>query len=127
MKKRGVERRGRRGVILIIVTGMIFMLLAFVGLAFDVGYLQWSRRRAQTSADAAALSAAWALELGGSMTADGKAASGTNGYADGNGVTVTINNPPTSGSYAGVATAVEAIVSQDAPSYFMRVAGFNTL
>jgi len=34
---------------------MMFVLLAFVGLAFDVGYLQWQRRRAQSAADGAQL------------------------------------------------------------------------
>ncbi len=62
------------------------------------------------------------------MTTEGKAASAINGFTDGQpGVTVTINNPPSSGSYAGVANAVEAIVSQDAPAYFMRALGYNTL
>jgi hypothetical protein len=128
MKKRGVERSGRRGVVLLIVAGMMFVLFAFMGLALDVGYLQWSRRRAQTSADAAALAGAWALQLSGAMTTEGKAASAINGFTDGqSGVTVTINNPPSSGSYAADNTAVEAIVSQDAPSYFMRVLGYSTL
>ena len=49
MKKRGVERSGRRGVVLLIAAGMMFVLFAFMGLALDVGYLQWSRRRAQTA------------------------------------------------------------------------------
>jgi len=128
VKKREVERHGRRAVILVIAAGMMFVLLAFVGLAFDVGYLQWSRRRAQTSADAAALGGAWAVQLGGSMTTEAKAASATNGFTDGqSGVTVTINNPPLSGGFTGDPTAVEAIVSQDAPSYFMRILGYNTL
>src|SRR5258708_4681329 len=122
MKKREVEWGGRRGIILLVAAGMMFVLLAFVGLAFDVGYLQWSRRRAQTSADAAALGGAWALKLGGTMTTEGRAASANNGFTDGqSGVTVTLNNPPSSGGYAGDPTAVEAIVSQDAPSYFMRI------
>jgi hypothetical protein len=109
-------------------TGMIFVLLAFVGLAFDVGFVQWQRRRAQTAADAAAVAGAWAKQQGGSATTDGKAGSAMNGFADGSsGVTVTINNPPTGGSYTTDSSAVEAIVSQDAPSYFMRVLGFNIL
>src|SRR5260370_27992285 len=128
MKEAGIQRRDRRGVILIAVTGMLFVLLAFAGLAFDVGYMQWSRRRAQTAADAAAVSGAWAVQLGSPVTAQGKAASAVNGFTDGtSGVTVTINNPPSGGSYTGNSSAVEALVSQDPPSYFMRVLGYNTL
>src|SRR6266851_2189388 len=95
------DKNNKRGVVMLTAVGMMFVLLAFVGLAFDVGYLQWSRRRAQTSADAAALGGAWALQLGGAMTTEGKAASANNGFTDGqSGVTVTLNNPPTSGGYA---------------------------
>jgi Predicted membrane protein (DUF2134). len=128
VKQDGVQRRDRRGVVLIAVTGLIFVLLAFAGLGFDVGYMQWSRRRAQTAADAAAVSGAWAVQMGGAVTTEGKAASAVNGFTDGaSGVTVTIHNPPSSGSYTGNSTAVEALVSQDPPSYFMRVLGYNTL
>ena len=128
MKLDTLRRGGKRGVILLIASGLMFVLLAFVGLAFDVGYMQWLRRRAQTSADAAAMAGAWAVLEGGSMTTEGKAASSINGYTDGtSGITVTINSPPTLGSYTADPTAVEAIVSQDAPAFFMRVLGFNTL
>src|SRR6266404_873414 len=106
----------KRGVVILTAVGMMFVLLAFVGLAFDVGYMQWSRRRAQTAADAAALAAAWAVVQGDAVTTSGQNGSADNGYKDSvNGVTVTINKPPSSGSYASDATAVEAIVSQDAP------------
>src|SRR5262249_5628091 len=89
-----VDRHGRRGGILILAAGLMFVLLAFVGLAFDVGFLQWGRRRAQTAADAAAISGAWAIHNGGSATNDGKTASKVNGFEDGvDHVTVTINNP----------------------------------
>src|SRR5437899_401986 len=107
MRKHRMDRNGRRGVILIFTAGMMFVLLAFVGLAFDVGYLQWSRRRAQTAADAAALSGAWAIRTGGSAANDGKKASKVNGFEDGvTGVTVTINTPPSDGSYSSDGTAV---------------------
>src|ERR1043166_5147754 len=95
MNEQRLQRRGRRGSILLIAAGMMFMLLAFVGLAFDVGYVQWSRRRAQTAADAAALAGAWAVQLNRSYVADGKTSSKVNGFEDGqNGVTVQINKPP---------------------------------
>jgi hypothetical protein len=128
MNEHRVRRRGKRGVILLVVAGLMFVLLAFVGLAFDAGYLQWSRRRAQTAADAAALAGAWAVQIGGSVTAEGQNSSKVNGFEDGrNAVTVTINKPPTIGSYTSDPSAVEAIVSQDAPAFFMRILGFNTL
>ena len=118
----------KRGVVLLSAVGMMFVLLAFVGLAFDVGYMQWSRRRAQTAADAAAVAAAWAVVQGDAVTASGQNGSADNGFTDStNGVTVTINKPPSVGSYTSDATAVEAVVSQDTSAFFMRILGFNTL
>jgi len=128
MKSSRVVRRSERGVIILMATGIIFVLIAFLGLAFDVGFLQWQRRRAQTAADAAAMGGAWARALGGAVTAKGQASSAMNGFTDGaSGISVTINNPPTVGAYTGDATAVEAIVSQDAPSYFSRILNWNSL
>src|SRR5216117_2516868 len=111
-------QNGKRGFVLPTAVGMMFVLVAFVGLAFDVGYLQWSRRRAQTAADAAALAAAWAVVEGDPVTTSGQNGSADNGFTNStNGVTVTINKPPSSGSYTSDATAVEAVISQDAPSF----------
>src|SRR3954466_896325 len=105
-KHHRVERSGRRGSILLLASGMMFVLLAFVGLAFDVGYLQWSRRRAQTAADAAAAAAAWAVLQGDTVTTSGQNGSADNGFTNStNGVTVTINKPPSAGSYTADATA----------------------
>src|SRR5260370_7647345 len=121
-------KNNKRGVVLLTAVGMMFVLLAFVGLAFDVGYLQWSRRRAQTAADAAAVAGAWAVVQGDTVTTSGRNGSADNGFKDStNGVTVTINKPPTGGSYTSDTTAVEPVVSQDAPAFFMRILGFNTL
>src|SRR5436190_16343723 len=93
-------KNNKRGVVILTAVGMMFVLLAFVGLAFDVGYMQWSRRRAQTAADAAALAAAWTFSSGGAWTTDGKNASKVNGFEDTkNNVTVTLNKPPVSGNY----------------------------
>jgi hypothetical protein len=51
-----------------------------------------------------------------------------NGFTNGaDGITVTINNPPTQGAYTGDNTAVEAIVSQDAPSFFTRILSWDSL
>src|SRR3954469_11449528 len=110
-----LKASGEKGIILLAATAMIFVLLAFVGVALDIGYLQWSRRRAQTAADAAAVEGAWAAFQGDTMVTSGRRGGADNGFTNGtNGVTVTVSSPPTAGSYTGDATAVEATISQDA-------------
>src|SRR5262245_50359920 len=108
----------QRGVVLLMAAGVIFVLLAFLGLSFDVGYLDWQRRRAQTAADGAAMAGAWALQRGGDLVTKGREGAALNFFTNGtDGVTVDLHNPPLQGAYAGNNRYVEAVVSQDAPSF----------
>ncbi len=126
----GKHNRKDRGYILIVTALSAVALIAFVGLAADSGYLSWVRRRAQTAADAAAMSASLALKKGLSLSTaktDGQTVSGLNGFTNGsNNVTVTINNPPVYGSYAGNSLYAEAIVKQTVPNMFMMILGQNS-
>jgi hypothetical protein len=122
--------RRKNGYILVTSSLSILVLLGFVGLAVDVGYLQFEKRRLQAAADAAAQGAAF--QLAAHATADAtrteaKYDSAKNGFTDGaNGVTVTINLPPTSGNYTSGGYAAEAIVSQAIPTFFMRLFSLNS-
>src|SRR2546426_7648629 len=73
-------KNNKRGVVILTAVGMMFVLLAFVGLAFDVGYLQWSRRRAKTAADAAEVAAAWAVVQGDPVTPSGQSGFAAYGF-----------------------------------------------
>jgi hypothetical protein len=44
-----------------------------------------------------------------------------------NGVTVTVNNPPKSGTHTSSSSAVEVIVSQNVPTFFMKLFKLNTM
>jgi hypothetical protein len=58
--------------------------------------------------------------------ADQDAAS--NGFTNGiNGTTVTVNSPPLSGSYQGNTKAVEVIVNQNQPTFFLRAMGLSAV
>src|SRR3954468_8269548 len=93
------KRHAKRGVMLLTAAGLMFVLLAFVGLAFDVGYLQWQRRRAQNAADGGAMDGAWAKVNSQDVLVKGRDGSAKNLFTNGvNGVTVDINNPPLYGS-----------------------------
>jgi hypothetical protein len=109
---------------------MLVVLFAFLGLAMDVGYLQWTRRRLQIAADAAAVGGAQEVSRGSTstkITSSAKGDASLNGFTNGtNGVTVTVNDPPASGAYAGVTGAVEVIIAQNVPLYFASVLGITS-
>ena len=88
------------------------------GFAVDVGTLFRAKRNIQTAADAAAISGAAEINYG-DWKAAAKAAATQNGITDGSGgATVTVNNPPASGSHA---SGVEVIITVSEPTYFMKV------
>jgi Flp pilus assembly protein TadG len=98
--------------------------MGFAGLAVDVGLLWSVKRHMQAATDAAAIAAATQLRNGGSYQSAARDVSGFNGFVHGTGsVTVTVNNPPLSGTYASDASYVEVIVAKPEPSYFMRYLG----
>jgi hypothetical protein len=117
--------RSERGSIIILSTLMLPILLAFIGLAVDGGLMFEIKRQMQTSADSAAVAGAVAKRNGGDLDAIMEAAkrdAALNSFQDGAaGVTVTVNNPPTSGPYAGADRYVEVIINKVAPAHFIRV------
>ncbi len=120
--------KGSPGQVLLLVTMGIIMLTAFAGVAVDVGQFWSARRHMQTAADAAAIAAAVAVREGATPTAPAVAVATTDGFTNGSdNVTVTVNNPPQSGPYAGNASYVEVIVTQPQPAYFLRALGYNSM
>jgi uncharacterized membrane protein len=109
-------KRHESGCILATSAVSIFALLGFLGLAVDVGFLQFQKRRIQSAAAAAAVGAAFQLASQRSeetARAEGQYDSKNNGFENTvNGVTITINIPPTSGNYTTNNYAAEAIVRQ---------------
>jgi putative Flp pilus-assembly TadE/G-like protein len=120
------KRNHEAGQALLIVALMLTVLIGVMGLAIDMGYLRYMKRKLQTAADAAAL--AGALDLS-SYTTAADAASAENGFTDGqNGVVVTPNNPPTTAGdpHAGDPSYVEVFVSQPEPVQFARIFGVTS-
>lgn len=107
----------------------LVVIFAFLGLAIDVGYEQLVKIRMQTAADAAALGGAQEIRASGpsNVTASAKADAAVNGFTDGqNSVTVTVNNPPSTGYSTSDSSAVEVLISQNVPTFFMQVLGFSS-
>jgi hypothetical protein len=119
---------GSSGQVLVLVTMGIIVMTAFAGLTVDVGQLWSTRRHMQTAADAAAIAGASARRLNHPVTAAADAVSSTDGFTDGSkNVKVTVNNPPSSGVYAGNLSYVEVIINQPQPTYFLRALGYSTI
>ena len=59
-----IRRKSQGGQALILVAVALPVLLAMVGLAFDVGFLEMMNRTAQTAADSAAIAGAVDLPYG---------------------------------------------------------------
>ncbi len=109
---------------------LIFVsLVLFAGLAVDAGLLERSYIQLQGGAQAAAMGSSVALQRGGSaatITSAGQAAAAMNSFTNGvNGVSVTIANPPTTGTYANNSLAVLATVTQAVPATFLGILGMG--
>jgi len=126
-----LSKARERGYILLTSAVSLTVLLGFLGLGVDVGFLQFQKRRIQSAADAAAAGAAFQLATQAShdtAKTEGLYDSKKNGFEDGvNGVTVTINIPPTIGNYTTNNYAAEAIVRQANPTYFMQLFNISSV
>ena len=107
--------RNERGSMSVLIAIGLTVLLGFAALGVDVSLWLRARSNAQSAADAAANSAgaaAYQTNSTARILADVDAMAAANGFQNGmNGVTVTMNNPPKSGAYAGNASAYEVIIT----------------
>jgi Flp pilus assembly protein TadG len=120
---------------MMLISVSLVVVLGMAALAVDVGNLWTARRRMQNAADAAAMAGVDAIsvgETGSSVTDAAQDAAAQNGFTNGSTTTtstspvsVAVYNPPTSGFYQGLSTAVQVVVSQPQPTYFMRVLGWT--
>ena len=113
-----------QGQIVVSAALLLTVLVSFMGLAVDVGYMVDYRRRMTAAADGAAVAAAWEVKRNSNadaVTAARRAAT-DNGFTHGTkGITVTVNRPPLSGDYVGKKRYVEVLINQPRPTFFLRV------
>jgi len=115
----------RAGVSAVLVGLCLSLMLGASGLAVDVGLWYSDRRAAQGAADAAAYSAAVDYMNSASPSvayaqSTAQAVAAQYGFVNGqNGVTVTVNTPPTSGNYtSGTNNAFEVLITKSEPLAF---------
>lgn len=115
-------RRDRQGVTAVMTALALTTLFGFAGIGVEVAMWERAQRDMQGAADQAANAAAVAYNIGGHATTSAKAVTAQMGYADGvDGVTVTVNNPPTSGSYTSYSDAFEVLIRKPQPMWFANV------
>ena len=120
------RRAAQRGQAMLFVVMSLPVLFGFAAFAVDIGYLRYEQRIQQTAADAAAIAGAWQLVNGLTPTSAAQSAAASNGFTDnGASVTVTANNPPSSGPYEGNDNAVEVVLKASHPAFFSTVFGFT--
>ena len=123
-------RKADEGQALVFVAMGLMTLLMVAGLGVDVGYLHYQKEQMQKAADSAALAGAAALAYASDYHAAGINDATANGFANGsNGITVAVHNPPTTANdpFLNNPDAVEAIVTQARPTFFMKVLGVGSV
>jgi len=72
--KQTVQRRGERGIVMVLGVLSLAVVIPMVGLSVDVGYLYASKARLQAAVDGASLAAARALNLGANTSSQASSA-----------------------------------------------------
>jgi hypothetical protein len=111
---------------LVVAALSLTVLLGAAGLAIDMGYLRYQRRRMQTAADSAAIAGASQLSNGTSGDIAGAADhdASLNGFTNGVSlVTVTASSTAINCPDGTAAACVQVIVSQPQPLFFMKIFG----
>jgi hypothetical protein len=118
------HKNGERGQAIIMIVFAIIGLIGMTSLAIDGGNALIDRRRTETAASAAALTAALTRIEGGDWRSAALATAKANGY-DNNGISniIEMNTPPLSGPYAGNSEYIEVIITSHLDTYFGPVIG----
>jgi Putative Flp pilus-assembly TadE/G-like len=134
-------RNREAGQALYLTAAALVVLMGFMGLGVDMGFLRYEKRLQQTAADGAAVAGAEEIQYGTSGIAGAsQKAAADNGFSGSTNtgcpapsltggvgtVGVTVNNPPCSGPHNGDSKYVEVFVSAVQPTYFMRIFGYNS-
>jgi hypothetical protein len=124
--------------VVVVVALALTGLLGVLAIAFDGGNLQSERRHAQATADAAAMAAASVfyqqypkyngVDVMGTAKQAALDTASANGYTnDGTTSVVTVNIPPASGPYQGLASYVEVLVTYNQQRSFGAIFGSDPI
>lgn len=122
-----IPARHQRGSIPVATALLLPLLLGFAGLAGDSGNVYLAKRRMQTAADAAAISAALELQRQAGeaeVVAAGKRDAALNGFAASG---ARVSTPPVSGPHAARPGYAEVRLAYAVPTHFMGLFGYRTV
>ncbi|MDE2362548.1 MAG: pilus assembly protein [Hyphomicrobiales bacterium] len=112
----------RSGATLVVTALATPILIGLAGLGVEGGYLYMRHASLQQVADIAVISAANAVMSGGNGATEAKSVAAAMSYVNGaNGVTVSYNSPPKTGTYAGVAGYSEVDLSLQQKPFLMSL------
>ncbi|HUG14822.1 MAG TPA: pilus assembly protein TadG-related protein [Thermomicrobiales bacterium] len=117
-----LSRPGRRlsspGQALVLFALFAFVIVGFMALSVDGGFILAERRQVQTAADAGALAAAKAVldNRAGIMVSSGQTYAAANAAP---GAAVQVLRPPATGAYAGNNDYIQVVVTQDVQQFFV--------
>jgi hypothetical protein len=121
-----LHKKGERGQAIILIVFSIIGLIGMTALAIDGGNALIDRRRTETAASAAALTAALTRINGGDWRSAALATANANGYPnDGVNSIIEMNTPPLSGPYEGNSEYIEVIITSHLGTYFGPVIGIT--
>ena len=107
---------------------MITTLLLIAGFVLDIGLTKADSRRAQNAADAAVLAGVLKASQGtSSMIAESRRVATLNGFTTGGSTTVTVNQPPLSGSKVGDASSIEVVIDGVRNTGLSRIANQQSI
>jgi Flp pilus assembly protein TadG len=113
--------RDQSGSYVIAVALLMPVLVGTAGLGTEFAFWLYKHKDMQSAADSGAVSAATA---GSNLTAEANSVTGSYGYANGaSNVSVTVNQPPSSGNFTSTPQAVEVIISQSLPRLLSSLFG----
>ncbi|HEV2561832.1 MAG TPA: hypothetical protein VGT78_06795 [Rhizomicrobium sp.] len=105
----------KSGAVAIQIAIMLTIIIGFAALGMEITFVLFKQRQMQAASDAAAMGGAIALGAGypSDYTIEAKAIAGDAGFTNGAGGTIiTVTKPPTYGSHAGDARAIEVNITQ---------------
>src|SRR5467141_1539087 len=114
-------RRDQSGTYMIVAALTMPVLVGTAGLGTEGGWWLYTHKNMQSAADSAAVSAATA---GSNLNTEADTVTALYGFTNGTkNVTVTVNQPPSTGNYTSSPQAVEVIISQPQPRLLSALFG----